>query len=337
MKREFKNCLLALFALGLGILLYTGCSKSSQDGRGDSSGTGPNAGKTKIRLPNTITELAMVADGKGYFAEQNIVIEWTGTQAHGPAAIVSMVAGQNDACASINTAMIDAINNGAEMTIVCASGPNAKHEPTITWLVLEGNTDVNSPRDFAGKKITGNSSTISWYPVVEYFRKNNLDIDKVEFVSLPAPQQEQALRQSEVAAVASSTIFTHQILANGGVKALFNDYDVLGIEHIGGWAFNNSFIDAHPDAVRGFIAALSKAVSWIKESEANTKEAIDIVYAKGGNSIWLRWGEGDEKLLLTDHDIQAWIDILTIYGNIKEGQFVPFDIYTNKFNPYYQP
>jgi ABC-type nitrate/sulfonate/bicarbonate transport system substrate-binding protein len=304
-------------------------------GKNESSTEDNNPGITRIRLPNTLTELAFAAERKGFFAEQNIEILWTGVQAHGPANIVSMIAGQNDASPSINTAMIDAINSGGKLTIVASSTPSGKNEPTITWLTLE-DSDINSPEDFIGKKITGNSGTIAWYPVVEYFRKNNLDVNQIEFVSLPAPQTEQALRQGSVAVVGVDTTTAERIISNGGVKVLFTDYDLLGIDHIGGWAFTNDFIEKHPDAVTGFIKALSNVIKWFRESEDNYNESAEAAYSWNGRYLPKNWGPGDEMLLLSDSDLQAWIDILVIYGNIRTGQYEPSDIYTNRFNPHYQ-
>jgi hypothetical protein len=47
-----------------------------------------------IRIANNIADGAHLADELGYFAARHIRIEWTGKQAHGPAAIVSLIAGQ---------------------------------------------------------------------------------------------------------------------------------------------------------------------------------------------------------------------------------------------------
>lgn len=327
--------ILILIVAGIG-LLASGGKKEEKQTKAEQTGTKPEAEpkkETEIRLPDMLSELAYLAEEKGLFKEEGIKIKWTGQQAHGPANIVSITAGQNDAGMSITTAIINARATGSKIRLVATANPTGKKYPTITWLALE-NSGINSPEDFVGKKVTGASGTIAWYPVVEYLKKKGLSPDKVEFVTLQAPQQEQALRQGEVAAISTSQPFTDQILKNGGVKKILTDYEVLGIEHIGGWAFSEDFIDKNPEAVKGFVTALTKTVKWIRESEANRSEALQIIKKRNGKYLPLNWAEGDEKLLLTEKDITQWIDLLVDYGNIKKGQVKASEVYTNEFNPY---
>lgn len=314
-------------AVGVAILapaLLSGCSNKAASGN-RATPTSTEKRLTEIRLPNTLSELAVLADEKDFFEEEGIKIVWTGQQAHGPANIVSIVAGQNDAGVSINTAIIDAVSKGSKIKIVA---PTQK-SPLITWLVLD-RSPIKGPEDFIGKKVTGASGTIAWFPVTEYLRKKGLDYKKIEFVTLPAPQAEQALRSGQVAVISLSEPFTSKVIAAGGVRKVLDDYQVLGIEEIGGWAFSQDFIDKNPDAVRGFVKGLIKTVAWLKASPENYDEGLRIVLAKGGYSISKDW---DDKLLIEKPNIDRWLEILPRYGNIKSGQLKAEDVFTNEFNP----
>ena len=305
--------------------LTTGCSKgaasaSTESGGGTSSAKGP----TVIRLPNTLSDLALIADKKGFFAEENVKIEWTGQQAHGPANIVSIVAGQNDAGVSIDTAIFDAVAKGGKLKLVAST----QNSPIITWLVLD-KSSVKTPEDLLGKKVAGQSSTITWYPLVKYLSDKGRDYNDIEFVTVPMPQQEQALRSGQVAAIATGEPFTSQILKNGGVRKLIDDYQVIGINKIGGWAFSQKFIDENPDAVRGFTKALQKTVAWATENDANFQEAVAIDKAAGGYSFSKDW---DPTLAIDEQDVAKWAELLKKYGDPKAGGVDLSSVYTNEFN-----
>ena len=215
-----------------------------------------------IRLPNSIADGAHVADEKGFFAKHRIRIDWTGKQAHGPAGVVSLVAGQNDAAGSISTAMIIARSNGSKIKIIATSSSSSKEAPLFRYIVKDGSPISGKPSDFIGKKVVANPTTITWYPLVLFLKRAGLDYHEVEFVSLPSPlATEQALRQGEVDIIAGSESSPpgSKLLSEGGFHPLpgVSDYEVLGIDQIGGWAMREDFIDAHPDVVRRFIASLA--------------------------------------------------------------------------------
>lgn len=288
--------------------------------------------ETVIRIPDTFAEIAYVGEEKGFFKDEGIKLEYTGKQAYGPGNIQSVIAGLNDAGDSVLTPTILARAKGEKIKIVMAEGPSGEREPVITWLVLKDGP-IKRIEDLLGKKVVGIPGTITWYPITEYLRKKGLDYNKIEFVTLPAPQQEQALRQGQVAAISSSEPFTSEILKKGGVRVLTTDYDILGIEHIGGWSFSEKFINERPEAVRGFISAYSRTAKWISASDANLQEALAIAKERGGWYFQRTWNDQDTKLLLTEEDVQSWIDILVANKYLKKDQVKASDIYTNEFNP----
>jgi ABC-type nitrate/sulfonate/bicarbonate transport system substrate-binding protein len=299
----------------------------------------PDDGFDVLRLPNTIADGAHIADEQGIFAKHHIRIDWTGKQAHGPAAIVSLLAGQNDAAGSISTAMIIARTNGSKLKIVAASSTSSKESPLHRYIVRDDSSITGKPADFIGKKVVSHPTTISWYPIVVLLKRAGLDYHKVDFVSLPSPlATEQALRNGDVDVIAGSDNGPpgSKLLKEGGVHMLpgVSDYDVLGIEQIGGWAMREDFIQQHPDRVRRFIASLSEAHQW---ANAHPAEAKQILNRRNGVPEPYRkyqgiWRGAPPTALVDEASIRKWIAILEEFGQIKPGSVKPADIFTNDFN-----
>ena len=79
---------------------------------------------------------------------------------------------------------------------------------------------------------------------------------------VPGPQLEQTLRskQVDIAAVGYwQATFNGALLSHGGVRAVFDDTDVLG-EIAGGFVvLRRDFVDAHPEAARNFVEQSARA------------------------------------------------------------------------------
>ncbi|MET0387224.1 MAG: ABC transporter substrate-binding protein [Polyangiales bacterium] len=293
-----------------------------------------------MRLSNTISDGAHLADELKLFDKQHIRIEWTGKQAHGPAAIVSLIAGQNDAAGSISTAMIIARTHGSKLKIVASSTLSSHEAPLFRYLVKDGSPITGKPSDFLGKKIVASPTTITWYPLVVLLERAGLDYHKVEFIQLPSPLAvEQALRQGSVDAIAGSAITppASKLLAEGGVHFVpgISDYDVLGIEQIGGWAMREEFIAEHPDTVRRFIAALAEAYQW---GNAHPEEAQTILNRRNAipQAYWKyqqTWHSAPPSALVDPESIRKWIAILEQFGQVERGAVKPEDVFTNAYNP----
>jgi ABC-type nitrate/sulfonate/bicarbonate transport system substrate-binding protein len=295
-----------------------------------------------IRLPNTLVDGAFIADEKGFFEEQNIKIEWTGKQAHGPAAIVSIVAGQNDAGSSISTAMINAIAQGSKLKIVLGQSKSTAELPLFRYMVPENSSITGKPQDFIGKKVVASPTTITWYPLVLYLKRNGVDYNKVEYITLPSPLAiEQAIKQGQVDVIGASESSPpgSKLIAEGGYRFLpgITDFEVLGIPQIGGWAMREDFIEKNPDLTKRFIAALVKAYNW---GNSNPVEAQEILNRRNEYpaQFWefQKYRPVPENGLVDGGSIKKWIDIMVEFGQLKEGQVKPEDVYTNEFNPYFK-
>jgi len=328
-----KHVLSGLTVLLLAAVVLGGCNNKTTPQSANGQGKTSVKKEFTIRLPETLSELAFVAEAKGFFEKEGIKIQWTGKQAHGPANIVSVAAGQNDAGASINTAMIQARKAGNKVKIVVPSSISSEKVPLVSYLVLE-NGPYQKPEDLIGRKVVASPQTITWYPLVEYLKKKGLDPDKVEFITLrDAGQQEQALRQGDVAAIAIAEPTASLIKNRGGIKAILTDFDALGINQIAGWAFSDEYITKNPDAVGGFVRAILAAVDFIKSDAASAKEAEKIIEKRTGIARVPELVPA-KQFTVSEQDIKKWISILESNNSIKPGEVKPSDVFTNEFNPY---
>ncbi len=326
--RPFTAGLVLLAALWVG-----GCADKASPPSGNENNSINGKKEVVIRLPDTLSDLAYVAEEKGFFAKEGIRIQWTGKQAHGPANIVSIAAGQNDAAASISTAMIQARKAGNKVRIVVPSSVSSPNGSHVSYLVLE-NGPYQKPEDLPGRKVVASPQTITWYPLVVYLKSKGLDPNKVEFVTLrDAGQQEQALRQGDVAAIALNEPTASLVKQRGGIKSILTDYEALGISQTGGWAFSDEFIKQNPDAVRRFVKAILDTVDFINSSAINEKEAVAIIGKRAGIAR-VPTLLPVKQFLVSEQDIAKWISILENNGAIKPGEVRPSDVFTNEFNPY---
>jgi len=297
-------------------------------------------GLAVLRLPNNIADGAHIADEQGIFRRHRIRIEWTGKQMHGPASIVSLVAGQNDAAGSISTAMIIARSNGSKLKIVASLSNSTQESPLVRYLVKDGSPITGKPEDFIGKKVVSNPTTISWYPIVVLLKRAGLDYRKVEFVSLPSPlATEQALRQGDVDVISGTDRNPpgSKLLVEGGVRFIpgVSDYEVLGIQQTSGWVMREEYIQQHPEVVRRFVASLAEAYEW---ADQNPVEAKAIVSRRNEVPEAYRkyqgvWRGGNKTALVDPSSIRKWVAILEEFGQIPKGSVKPDDVFTNEFNP----
>ena len=198
---------------------------------------------------------------------------------------------------------------------------------------------IRTPQDLKDKSIAVNTLGAHLdYVTREYLRKHALPEDAVNLIAVPGPQLEQIVRpkQADVVAVGEwQSVFAGKIEADGGVRVLFTDYDVLGPIVLGTYAMEKAFIAAHPQTARDFVTAAAKAVDWTLDAQDAKKLIAAILQQRGENPVLAQYWQGyglREHALYTDHDAQFWIDVLVRGGKLKPDQLTPEDVETNRYN-----
>ncbi|WP_373325827.1 ABC transporter substrate-binding protein [Sporomusa paucivorans] len=322
---------IVLLALSLSVF---GCSNKQE--------TQPTAGSGKqpdiIRVPSpgdiTRPDIYMIAEELGYFAEEGIQLEYVG-KVPSPQLVASVVAGKIDVGAAHINRTIAGISAGAKIKAVVAGTETTREIPHMVYVTLD-NSPVKSAQDMVGKKVgIPTIGGCNEYTPYAYLKQNGIDSPKgkIEVIVMPEANLEQALRQGniDVAGFHKNPGF---LLARGGLKVLFTDYDVFGT--VGGntpFYFSEKFIKEKPDVVRRFVKAVAKANDW---ADTNQQQAIDITVKRAKvDPKLLRTGYFAPKGLIQPETAGIWIDLLKEFGEIK-NDVKPEQIFTNEFNPYAQ-
>jgi ABC-type nitrate/sulfonate/bicarbonate transport system substrate-binding protein len=279
-----------------------------------------------------------VAEALGWLREKGIRLESEGYSTGGPESLAAMASGSVDLAGAATPAIINALASGAQILGVMPGGGIDKSVNSKFFVLAD--SDIKAARDLKDRSIAVNTLGAHLdYTVREYLRSGGLPEDDAKLITVPGPQLDQILRhkQADVVAVGAwQGIFAGKIEAEGGVRVLFTDYDVLGPIVLGTVAMEKAFIGRHPQAVKDFVTASNRAAEWTAEHPEEAKRLVSTILAKRGENAelakyWRGFGLR-EHALYTDHDAQFWIDVLVRSGRLKPGQLTPEDVETNKYN-----
>jgi ABC-type nitrate/sulfonate/bicarbonate transport system substrate-binding protein len=279
-----------------------------------------------------------IADALGFFKEKGIRLESEGDSPGGPQSLAALASGSIVVAGAATPAMINAIAGGAKILCVTPRAGVSK-EVNSKFFVLDSSS-IKAAKDLKDKSIAVNTLGAHLdYTIREYLRIHGLNKDDVKLVTVPGPQLDQTLRhrQADVVAVGVwQSPIAGKIAAEGGARVLFTDHDVLGDIVLASNAMERAFIDQHPQAVKEFVTASTKAADWVAEHPDEARKLVAQILKKRGEDptgavYWPGYGL-PQHALYKDHDTKFWLDVLVREGKLKPGQLSPEDIATNKYN-----
>jgi len=281
----------------------------------------------------------LVGEQKGFFKANNISFVDSGSLDWSlmPSALV---AGKTDVYDAEVNALINLRQGGARVVGVVRS--NAEPSPSDTvhshhmqWLVLNGSpysadsiktlvASGHKPKVAVGALgICADLETQAW------FRQYNLTKDNFEFIVMPDPDQEAALRQGQIDIAVLHPPFYTAAQQHGGVRVLTTSYDAFGSE--GGYSllvFTEDYIKKNPEAVRAFIRAFKDSERWSNDHPTESGNLLkDNIGLSGAASHYYSYTGA-----ISDSDIQPWIDEMVADGDLKAGEVKPSDLYTTEFS-----
>ncbi|MDR0620918.1 MAG: ABC transporter substrate-binding protein [Deltaproteobacteria bacterium] len=335
-----QNCTLAMALIC--ILSFFGCSESpSPDVQSPAAGDTASAATAQnfpdfyeLRIPDiyspSVVFLPYIAAKKGFYEAEGIKPVFTGVIGPGQH-VAAVVAKDNDVGFLHVNRTINGVAAGAPIKAVVANEETSQEYPHMEYVVLDEGP-LKGPLDMVGKKVgiiaVGGCNEYTPYGILKKHGVSDPQ-GSIEVVTVPAGNEEVPLRTGDVDVVG---FHGHplDVFNNGGVRLLFDDYDVWGTE--GGatpWYFHTDFIQEKPEAVRRFVAAHAKASKWINENREEAKkiqsEWTDIPLEKITITSYTEDG------IITDSSVQIWIDTLKGYGELTKDLALS-EIYTNEFN-----
>ena len=273
-----------------------------------------------------------LADALGYFKDTGITFENVGYAQGGPASLIALASGDVEIGSAATSAVLNSIIGGNDFVAAYPSN-GINDEVQSTFYVLE-DSPIKSIKDIAGKSIAVNTLGAHLdYTIREALHSVDLPSDSANQVVVPGPQLEQVLRSKQVDIAAFGywqTTFEGAALKNGGLRAVFDDTDVLGDIAGGFVVLRRDFIQQHPEAAKIFVEQSARALDYAREHPEETKKILaKALTERGENPDIAQYFRGYGVRaggLPVERDIQFWIDVLVREGKLKQGQLAAKDI-----------
>ena len=273
-----------------------------------------------------------LADELGYFKDTGITFENVGYAQGGPASLIALASGDVEIGSAATSAVLNSIIGGNDFVAAYPSN-GINDEVQSTFYVLE-DSPIKSIKDIAGKSIAVNTLGAHLdYTIREALHSAGLPTDSANQIVVPGPQLEQVLRSKQVDIAAFGywqTTFEGAALKNGGLRAVFDDTDVLGDIAGGFVVLRRDFIQQHPEASKIFVEQSARALDYAREHPEETKKILaKALGERGENPDIAQYFRGYGVRaggLPVERDIQFWIDVLVREGKLKQGQLAAKDI-----------
>ncbi|MFE7773409.1 ABC transporter substrate-binding protein [Streptomyces sp. NPDC057445] len=303
------------------------------------------SGRTKtLRYQGTAGQVTLpeLAEDLGYLGD--VKLRWIGNTISGPQDIQSAATGQTDFGGAFNGAVVKLAASGAPIKAVVSYYGSDEHAYS-GYYVLE-DSPIRSARDLIGKKVGMNTLGAHAEALLGiYLERNGLspaDIGKVEPLVVPPLNTEQSLRRGQIDVGVLGGILRDKALAEGGVRPLFTDHQLLGDFSAGTYVLTERFIERNPDTAQTFVTAVAKAIEWARTTprEDVVARMTEIVRKRGRNEdtaslkYWRSYGVAETAGRIADKEFQLWIDWLAGRDEIKKDRIEASGLYTNEFNKY---
>jgi len=284
--------------------------------------------------------LPELAEDLGYL--EDVKLEWVGNTISGPQDVQSAATGQIDFGGAFNGAVVKLAAAGAPIKAVI--GYYGVDQLRFNGFYVLEDSPVRSARDLIGKKVGMNTLGAHSEAMLDiYLQRNGLsaeEVKQVEPLVVPPVNTEQSLRQRQIEVGVLGDILREKALANGGIRQLFSDYDLLGGFTAGSYVVTKRFIAQNPTTTRTFVTGVAKAIEWTRTRprEEVIARSTDIVKRRNRNEdvdslkYWKSTGVAETGGRITDRQLALWVDWLAGRGDIKKDQVKVADLYTNEFN-----
>ncbi|MDR3283152.1 MAG: ABC transporter substrate-binding protein [Candidatus Methanoplasma sp.] len=276
----------------------------------------------------------------GYFDAYDIDFQDQGALDYGlqPAALIS---GQDDIYDGHPITIINLLKAGVKVKGVVMSGYepldgdiNKQH---MHWLVDKTRNDGKVINSIADLLTLGHKPKVAVLAegvcadleVQVWLTSYGYDLSQFEIVVLSDPYQEAALQSGAIDVAVLHPPFYAAAEEHGDVTVIATSMDTLGqYAGVSLLVFTEKFISEHPDSVRQFIKAYKGAQRWSDDHQTEAgKLTADTIGLSSAVPHWFSYNG-----VITNADIQPWIDAMVEFGLISEGEFKASDLFTTEFS-----
>jgi ABC-type nitrate/sulfonate/bicarbonate transport system substrate-binding protein len=321
------------------LLALSGCGAG---GRTQAPAPAPSAdgGKAPFTLrvvQQTIFNDINIADELGFFADENIKIEYVGTLGQGVSEFQAVEQGDADVFAQGHPPQVaQARLAGSKVKVVAPGIIDTENYPHIRYLVKE-DSPLTDFSQVAGKKVAIGSYSACTNGFIDYYLLGlGYAPGSVEYTNIATAggAAELAALNGQIDVTTSHAPFGTIALAAGGLRQLATSWTLFenpaSAYSVRGFA--EDFIAKRPDVVQGFVNAMYRARLW---TNARVEDDARAVIAE---SLGLELGDVQgflysEEKNINDGYIQHWVEISEKIGTWEAGAVKSTDIYTNEFVP----
>ena len=273
-----------------------------------------------------------LADKLGYYKGTGVALQNLGYSAGGPESLFALASRGLDVGSAATAAVINSIAGGNDF-VAAYPGSGLNKRVKSIFYVLE-DSPIKTIRDIAGKTIAVNTLGAHLdYAVRQALTNVGLPRNAAKLVVVPGPQLEPTLRsrQVDVAAVGYwQTTFDGVLVKNGGVRAIFDDTDVLG-DLAGGYiVLRRDFIKANPAAARIFVEQAARAADWERENPDEARKVFaEILQGRREDPKLAEYWRGfgvRPGAAPAERDLAFWIDVLESEGSLPKGKLKAKDL-----------
>ncbi|MDQ1541923.1 MAG: hypothetical protein QOH29_2649, partial [Actinomycetota bacterium] len=315
----------------------TGCGAQAK-----ASGSGGGPEKLELRYQGSANTVSLpeVAADLGYFGA--VKLKWVGNTISGPQDIQSAATNQTDFGGAFTGAVVKLIEAGAPVkAVINYYGEDAK---TFNGFYVKADSPIHTARDLIGKSVAVNTLGAHFEAVLDtYLTKNGLtpaEIKQVQLVVLPPNNTEEAIRKGQVDVGTLGGVLQDHAIATGGLRSLFNDYDLFGAFNAGQYVLRDDFIKKYPKTAQVFVTGVAKAIEWERTTPRAQviAEFTKVINSRGRNEstanlkYWKSVGIAAKGGVISDSDFTKWAAWLKSAGVIKSTTVDAAKYYTNEFN-----
>jgi NitT/TauT family transport system substrate-binding protein len=323
------------FRLGTAAALLGATLTVAACGGGDNSGSTSNAasssgssGSKKATVtiaftPSSAGVCFKVSDERGLFAKRGITIKYGTAAPTGAAQIAQILNGQITAGQGAYTGVITAVSQGLPVMITNAMDQDYDQNGQTAFAAVVGKkSGVTAFKQLAGKSVAVNSLKGNWeVSLREAVAQDGGDPSKVKVVAVPFADQVTALKSGRVDAIFTLQPFIAQ-LTSQGFKSI-GDPQAIGFggkqDSVVDVTFMaKKYVEANPDTVKNFVAALQEGTVWCNAHKAEMKKAIARI-TKAPKQVVDATPNPVYTTKLGPTTTDDWSKLLVKYGIIKKA------------------
>jgi ABC-type nitrate/sulfonate/bicarbonate transport system substrate-binding protein len=273
-----------------------------------------------------------LAEELGYFEGTGITLDNVGYATGGPESLMALAGGSVEIGSAATSAVLNSIIGGNDF-VAAYPTQGINDQVQSIFYVLE-DSPIQGIEDLPGKTVAVNTLGAHLdYTVREALHQKGLDQNAANLITVPGPQLDQVLRSGQVDVAAFGywqTTFEGAARQGGGIRAIFDDTDVLG-EIAGGFTvLRRDWVEAHPEAARIWVEQSARALDYARENPEETREVMARALEERGENpevaaFFAGYGvrEGGRAI---PRDIDFWIEVLEREGKLQPGQLTSADV-----------